>query len=106
MAFPLKGNTSTNWQSPSYNLPMWINGFSIVNKTVGVVGVDVYLIAADSSENWIAAYGMSICPGNMYYQNRSIPLLATETIKVVTNGSVDYNFTLDNMPIVSNEYNL
>lgn len=96
MPIPFKGNTSSTVTSPGVSVPMSIDYFSVINKTAGTIGVNVYRVE-DSTEICIIPFGQTLDAGEMWEGTAQIALLKTETIKVQATGSVDYNFTLNNI---------
>ena len=96
MLIPWKGNTTNEAFSNPKNLPLKIEGFSIVNKSGGATSVNVYLFG-DSYSYCIAPNPVQLSTGEMYESQNPIVLLATERVKIKANGSVDYNFTFSNL---------
>lgn len=98
MAWHFRGNTSTEAVSSIKDLPMMINSFAIVNKTGGSVNVNVYMINADAGTSFsIAPLSGAIASGELYESQREVVMLAGEQVKLMTTGSVDYDFTIKNM---------
>ncbi len=95
--FPFKGNINGTVDTTALELPTVINSFSLVNKSGSTVTANVYLIS-DYGVNCIMPLNKAINSGEMYSQtDRQIIVLASEVVRVQTSGSVDYNFTLDNL---------
>lgn len=96
--FSFTGNTTGTVTSDPKKLPMVLESFSIVNKAAGSVTVNVYKITTGGGLYCIAPHNLSLSQSEMYEGTRAIVILATEQVKVHTNGSVDYDFTFNNSP--------
>lgn len=96
LSFAWRGNVDGVATSPVQGLPNMIDMFSLVNKTGGTIGVNVYLIS-DTYSVCIAPNTTSLDSGEMALFDGGIVLLASEQIKVQSSGSLDYNFTLTGM---------
>jgi len=99
MNWSWRGNTTGVATSPVQGLPNVIESFSVVNKTTGSIGVNVYLFKTDtpSTQIAVAPNTVQLATGEMYEGTRPIVLLATEQIKVHVSGNADYDFTLNNL---------
>jgi uncharacterized cupredoxin-like copper-binding protein len=98
MAWPFRGNTSSEAISSLKDLPMMITSFAIVNKEASAVGVNVYMINATAGTSYcVAPLSEQIAAGEMYSSDREIVMLAGEQVRLATSGSVDYDFTIKNM---------
>lgn len=95
-SFAWRGNVNGIATSPVQSLPNMVGNFTLVNKTAGTIGVNVYLISSTYSV-CIAPNTTSLATGEMALFEGQIVLLATEQIKVQSSGSLDYNFTLTGM---------
>lgn len=100
VAFIFRGNTSTAATSPQFNLPMQIEGFSLVNKTAAAIGVNVYIIDYNSSAQIsVAPYGAQLAANQMYEGTQRIYINPNDQVRVVTNGSTDYYFNMNNVEV-------
>jgi len=99
MNWKWRGNTATVATSPIQNLPNTIESFRLVNKTGGTIGVNVYIFTTATPANQfsIAPNSVQLAVNTKYEETESIVLLASEQIKVQTEGSVDFDFTLKNL---------
>ena len=97
MAWSWRGNTSGTATSPVKSLPMMVGDFSIVNNAASVTTVNVYMITGTGTFR-IAPANLSLDAGEMYENTRQIVMLSAEQIKVQVSASVDYDFTINNMP--------
>lgn len=93
--FPFRGNINGTVNSSIFNLPMLIDNFAIVNKTGGAVTVNVYLIGSTTIN--LSPLSKSIAAGESYENERQTVMLAGETIRVQSGGSVDYDFKISNL---------
>lgn len=96
MPVPFRGNINGEVLSQSQNLPMLVEGFTLVNKTGGTIGVNVYLMVG-GTEVAVMPLNKQLAAGEMYEATNQVIILATEQIKVQTSGSTDYNFYINNM---------
>lgn len=92
LPFAWRGNTSNTATSPVQNLPNMLDSFSIVNKTVGGIGFNVYLING-VSQICLTPNTTELAQGEMALFDRQVVVLASEQLKIQTSGSVDYDFT-------------
>lgn len=98
MTDPWRGNTSIEITSSVNILPKMIDSFTIVNKTTGSIGVNVYLFSTDP------AYQVCIAPNPIELDTKEIytdivprVMLVTEQLKVIPSGSIDYDFEISNI---------
>tara|TARA_R110000868_G_scaffold29955_1_gene111386 strand:- start:384 stop:689 length:306 start_codon:yes stop_codon:yes gene_type:complete len=98
MAYSFRGNINGSAVSDAVSLPTVINSFSVVNKTAATIGLNVYVING-AQQTCIAPNNLQLESGSMAFCERQIVLLATEQIKVQSSGSVDYDFTIDNLKV-------
>ena len=96
MAYHFRGNINGTVVSEAMSLPMVINSFSLVNRAASGVVVNVYLISG-ASQVAIMPFNQALTVSQMYEGTREVVMLAAEQIKVQTNGSVDYDFTIENL---------
>ncbi len=96
--FKFQGNTSTQATSDQLNLPTVINNYSVANKAAVNVYFNVYLMTGVGELN-INPLNSMLQPSQMYSDERSIVVLATEQIRVQTSGSVDYMFNRENIEV-------
>ena len=95
-----RGTISGEVLSQQKNLPMLIENFTLVNKAGITVGVNVYLIDGETSDAvCIAPYGGTLIYGGIYIDDTNRMLNENDQIKLVTTGSVDYDFEINNLPI-------
>lgn len=98
MAFPFKGRTSAIVTSSINNLPKYTDSFTIANNGASTVFVNVYLINASlATEVRIAPGPIELASGEMYEGTNNVVILASEQIKIHPTGSVDYNFTINDL---------
>ena len=76
---------------------MYCDSFTLVNKTAGTIGVNVYLIGGDLSQTCLMPLNQQLSASEMYQGDNQIVVLATEAIKVQVSGSTDYNFVMNNI---------
>lgn len=95
MAWSFTGNINGTVLSQSQNLPMIVEGFTLVPKTSGVV--NVYKVTLASQQINIMPLNLTINTGEMYEGTNPVVLLATEQIKIQSSVSVDYDFTINNL---------
>lgn len=81
--------------SASQDLPMVVDNFSLVNKGGSAATVNVYSVIS-SSQVCMMPMSKSISAGSNYESVRPFVLLATEVIKVQTDGQIDYDFNISN----------
>lgn len=94
------GNTASMVNSSIYKLPVCLNNFRVVNRSASSVIMNVYHIDKDLNEYLLTPLNKSLSSGEMYSEsdtNKVIP--AMEYLKLTATGSVDYDFTFDNIPI-------
>lgn len=96
MAWPFSGNINGTVDSPSLNLPMAVTSFTLVPKG-GAAVVNVYKITQSSQQICVMPNSYNINAAEMYQGTNPIVLLPTETIRVQTSGSVDYDFYIENL---------
>jgi len=96
MPLPFSGNTTSSATSEAdVPLPMLATYFSLVPKGGSAV-VNVYKIT--SGGNFcVAPNSLSISAGEMYEGTGSILLQPSEQLMVQVSGSVDYDFTINNL---------
>lgn len=90
-----RGNINGTVTSPSQALPMVVENFSLVNKGGGAVTVNVYSLIG-ASQICMMPMSKSISAGSNYESIRPFVLLATERIKLQTDGEIDYDFNISN----------
>lgn len=92
-----RGNVYGTVESIRQSLPMTIESFTLVNKGGSSVTVNVYMVGDNTV--CVAPFNQSLAVGSMYENERQIVMLATEQIRVQTSGSIDYDFTINNIDI-------
>ena len=98
MSFPIRGNTSVTFEWINGNLPLMINSFGIVNNGQSSVSVNVYLIKSQTQDAVrICPASLAISSGEMYEGTREIVMLAADTLRLTTTGSIGYDFTMSNI---------
>lgn len=85
------GNTSGIVTSTAQNLPNKLEYFTLVPKADAVV--NVYKISG-AAQICIIPNNTSILLGEMWEDTGGTVILATEQIKIQTNASLDYDFTI------------
>ncbi len=95
MAWPFSGNITGTVLSQPQDLPMVIEGFTLVPRVSGVT--NVYKIVAGGTEVCIMPLNKTVNIGEMYQGTNQVILLATEQIKIVSAVSVDFDFTINNL---------
>lgn len=97
MGWTFRGNINGTVDSVVQGLPMVIESFRINNNTVGSVTFNVYMISnAGATSVLLTPLNKSLSSGEKYEETESIVMLATEKIRVVSTGSVAYDFTINN----------
>lgn len=99
MAWPFSGNVYGTVQSQPQELAMLVSSFTLVNKMPSAINVNVYKITKTGNELSMMPFGKSINQQEMYQGTNPFVLLPTETIKVQTTGSCDYDFYIENLEI-------
>jgi hypothetical protein len=96
MPLPFKGNITGTVTSPVYNLPFKITFFTVANKNAGSTTID--LTVTDGVENLsISPQSLLLSEGDMLEGCSQQIMEAGSQIKIVSNASVDYFFTIENM---------
>jgi len=95
MAWPFAGNINGTVVSQSQTLPMIVEGFTITPRVSGVV--NVYKLTVGGNQVCIMPLNTAISVGEMWEGTNQTVLLATETIKVHSSSSMDYDFTINNL---------
>lgn len=94
------GNTSGTFDSTfGGELPKLVNGFTLVNKTGGTIGVNVYKFQSGGAELCIMPLNLQLATGEMYEGTNQVVLLPTQNIRVQVSGSCDYDFTISNLQV-------
>lgn len=93
--FYFRGNIDTTASSTALSLPSVIKSFSLVNKTGGMLTVNVYVTYGGDNIS-IMPYNYQLDAAEMYEGTREILLVQDEQIVVETDGEIDFDFTLDN----------
>jgi hypothetical protein len=89
----VSGNTSTSATSTAYDIPTKIETYSLVNKSGGSITVTLSVLYGSTN---VTINSQTITSGGVYlYQGDPIVLLADRQIYLLTTGSVDYYFSLD-----------
>lgn len=96
MAYHFRGNINGSVSSDAMSLPMVISSFSLVNKAASGVVVNVYMINGVSQIS-VIPLNQALTASQMYEGTREIVMLASEQIMVQSSGSVDYDFTIENL---------
>lgn len=90
-----QGRINGTVDSLPQNLPMVIKNYRLVNVSGGSVNVNVYMISGVNSYS-VGAYPQTMSSGALYEDYVEMLLNAEETVRIVTNGDVDYLFNLEN----------
>ena len=90
-----RGNTNSEATSEQFPLAKVVNNFTLVNKAGAGVSVNVYLLN-DGSSISISAFPTAINAGAIYTDEIPRLLRANEQIRLVTTGSTDYSFEINN----------
>lgn len=97
MAWPFCGTINGTVDSPSQNLGVLINSFTLVNREGSAITADVYKIKTGGDQVHIMPSQYSIGSGAMYQATNQTVLLATEKIRIKTTGNCDYDFVITNL---------
>jgi hypothetical protein len=97
MAYPFAGTINGTVTSTSQNLPMIVEGFTLVPRVSGTV--NVYKITVGSQEISIIPLNKSVNAGEIYQGTNRTVLLPTELIKIQTTSQFDYDFTINNLKV-------
>lgn len=90
----IKGSVSGSISTVSYNIPCKIISGYLVNKTGGNVIVNLYVASGSGSDTSIVPYNLTLISGAMYIINEEIILKKDNYLIIVTNGSLDYYFSI------------
>ncbi len=97
MAWPFSGTINGTVDSQPQDLGMKISSFTLVNREGTGIVADVYKIKAGGAQVHLMPSTYAIASGAMYQATNPTVLLPTETIRVRTTGSCDYDFFIDNL---------
>ena len=96
MPVAFKGNINGTATSPVYSLPFKITFFTVANKNAGATTVNITV--TNGVENLsISPQNLSLSEGDMLEGSSQQILETGSQIKVVSNASVDYFFTIENI---------
>ena len=88
-----RGNIAADVYSLAYGSPMVLNNFTLVNRTGGNVTFGVYMMYNGQA----VSIGQGTMNGSAMYTDELQRLIRQgEQIRLVTSGSTDYDFELDN----------
>lgn len=90
-----RGNINGSVLSQSQPLPMLVENISLVNKGAGAGTINVYALYG-SQQICVIPLNKSVSAGSSYESIRPFVLLATEQIKIQTDGSFDYDCNISN----------
>ena len=94
------GNTSGTFNSQfGGELPKMITAFTLVNKTAGTIGVNVYKFGNTPNPICIMPLNKQLASGEIYQTDIQTILLPTENIRIHTSGSLDYVFVVANLQL-------
>lgn len=91
-----KGNTSVNVGSPIYTLPFQVTFFTIANKASGSTTINVY-VSKDTENISIVPKDLQLSVGDMLEGSSELVMEAGSQLKIETDDSVDYYFTISNL---------
>jgi hypothetical protein len=86
------GNTSSSAISDSYDIATDIKSFSLVNKTGGTINVTVSILYGSTN---VSVYKGQLSANGSYRDDVPQRLLKERTVYVLTDGSLDYYFTIE-----------
>ncbi len=89
-----KGNVSGSVLQVAYNIPAEIISFTLINKSVGAITVNVYIRDEDGNDVSIIPYDLSLSTGTGYVSDTRVKLLSNTSIYLTTTGSCDYYFSI------------
>ncbi len=97
MPISFKGNIDGIVLSNPINLPSIITSYKLVNKEGGTTTLNVYLVSGES-EISIVPFNLELNEGDYAEDtNTNVIVQEGEQIKIDTNGSTDYIFTIENI---------
>lgn len=90
-----QGNTTGSIKSSALNVPSTIKSFSLTNKSGGAITVSVYIATSDSTNRAIIPVSVPLAAGEAYISDTERKVLSNYYILIVTSGSLDYYFSID-----------
>lgn len=99
--FTFTGNTSLIATSPTWDIPILIEGYSIVNRDGANNSFNVYKIVGGSQYNISPHdYALQVNGSTSIYESvRPVVILAGQQIQISAQNSLDFDFTLSPMKI-------
>lgn len=97
MAWPFCGNIYGTVQSQQQNLAMEVTSFTLANRQSVAIFANVYKITQSGAQLCIMPFSQEIGVSQMYQGDNPVVLLPTETLKIQTTGSCDYDFKINNL---------
>lgn len=88
-----KGSTNTSVTFTAVNIPTTIKWFSLVNKTGGVVTVNMGVLYGSTFA--IIPYNKSLSTGDAYISNDEILVPANNQITITASGNIDYYVVIE-----------
>ena len=90
----IQGHTTGSIASISYDIPATIISGYLVNKTGGSIIVNLY-VATGTGDRSIIPLNLTLISGTMYILEERVILKPGYYLIIVTNGSLDYYFSLE-----------
>ncbi len=91
-----KGNTSVDIDGDLSQLPFTISFFTIANKNAGTTTINVF-VSDGVDDVSIVPQNLQLSEGDMLEGDSLSIMPANSQIKITTDGSIDYFFTINNV---------
>lgn len=93
----ISGQVSGSIATVALNVPCKIISFLLVNRTIGNVILNVYIVDGQANDRLVTPLNLTQISGTIYTSDVPIIIPANHYMIIVSNGATDYYFSISDV---------